>query len=57
MKGKEEKANQSKKRKGKKETQLGVDTHGKWLKKSGKLYYGYKKHMGVDKNGMTLAAT
>ncbi|XOD67370.1 MAG: hypothetical protein ACMUEL_05245 [Flavobacteriales bacterium Tduv] len=33
----EEKANQSKKSKGKKETQLGVATQGKWLKKSGKL--------------------
>ncbi|XOD67245.1 MAG: hypothetical protein ACMUEL_04540 [Flavobacteriales bacterium Tduv] len=36
----------SKKNKGKKETQSGVDTQGKWLKKSGKLYYGYKKHIG-----------
>ncbi|XOD67065.1 MAG: hypothetical protein ACMUEL_03395 [Flavobacteriales bacterium Tduv] len=40
------KANQSKKRKGKKETQSGVETQGKWLKKSGKLYYRYKKHIG-----------
>ncbi|XOD67522.1 MAG: transposase [Flavobacteriales bacterium Tduv] len=39
----------------KKETQSGVDTQGKWLKKSGKLYYGYKKHIGEDKNGMILA--
>ncbi|XOD67286.1 MAG: transposase [Flavobacteriales bacterium Tduv] len=23
--------------------------------KSGKLYSGYKKHIGVDKNGMILA--
>ncbi|XOD66878.1 MAG: hypothetical protein ACMUEL_02285 [Flavobacteriales bacterium Tduv] len=44
--GRGEKANQSKKRKEKKETQSGVDTQGKWLKKSGKLYYGYKKHIG-----------
>ncbi|XOD67478.1 MAG: hypothetical protein ACMUEL_05910 [Flavobacteriales bacterium Tduv] len=27
----------------KKEAQSGVDTQGKSLKKSGKLYYGYKK--------------
>ncbi|XOD67686.1 MAG: hypothetical protein ACMUEL_07120 [Flavobacteriales bacterium Tduv] len=33
------KANQSKKRKGKKETQSGVDIQGKCLKKSGKIYY------------------
>ncbi|XOD67137.1 MAG: transposase [Flavobacteriales bacterium Tduv] len=39
----------------KKETQSGVDTQGKWLKKSPKLYYGYKKQIGVDKNGMILA--
>ncbi|XOD67817.1 MAG: hypothetical protein ACMUEL_07950 [Flavobacteriales bacterium Tduv] len=30
----------------KKETQSGVDTQGKWLKKSGKLYYRYKKIIG-----------
>ncbi|XOD66545.1 MAG: hypothetical protein ACMUEL_00335 [Flavobacteriales bacterium Tduv] len=34
-----EKANQSKKRKGKKEIQSEVNTQGKWLKKSGKGYY------------------
>ncbi|XOD68156.1 MAG: transposase [Flavobacteriales bacterium Tduv] len=39
----------------KKETQSGVDTQGKWLKKSGKLYYKYKKHIRVDKNRMILA--
>ncbi|XOD67694.1 MAG: transposase [Flavobacteriales bacterium Tduv] len=39
----------------KKETQSGVDTQEKWLKKSGKLYYGYKKHIWVDKNGIILA--
>ncbi|XOD66904.1 MAG: hypothetical protein ACMUEL_02425 [Flavobacteriales bacterium Tduv] len=26
----------------KKETESGVDTQGKWMKKSGKLYYVYK---------------
>ncbi|XOD67239.1 MAG: transposase [Flavobacteriales bacterium Tduv] len=54
-KGIGEKANVSKKRKGKKEDQSGVDTQVKWLKKSGKLYYGYKKHIGMDKNRMILA--
>ncbi|XOD68212.1 MAG: transposase [Flavobacteriales bacterium Tduv] len=39
----------------KKETQSGIDTQGKWIKKSGKLYYGYKKHIGGNKNGMILA--
>ncbi|XOD66816.1 MAG: transposase [Flavobacteriales bacterium Tduv] len=39
----------------KKETQSGVETQGKWFKKSDKFYYGYKKHIGVDKNGMILA--
>ncbi|XOD67916.1 MAG: transposase [Flavobacteriales bacterium Tduv] len=39
----------------KKETQSGIDTQGKWLNKSGKLYYGYKKHIGGNKNGMILA--
>ncbi|XOD66737.1 MAG: hypothetical protein ACMUEL_01435 [Flavobacteriales bacterium Tduv] len=29
----------------KNENQSGVDTQEKWLKKSGKLYYGYKKHI------------
>ncbi|XOD66563.1 MAG: hypothetical protein ACMUEL_00445 [Flavobacteriales bacterium Tduv] len=49
------KLNQSKKRKGKKKAQSGVDTQEKWLKRSGKLYYGYRKHIGVDKNAMILA--
>ncbi|XOD66529.1 MAG: hypothetical protein ACMUEL_00240 [Flavobacteriales bacterium Tduv] len=40
------KANQSKKSKGKKETQSGIDTQRKWFKKLGKIYYGYKKHIG-----------
>ncbi|XOD67631.1 MAG: transposase [Flavobacteriales bacterium Tduv] len=39
----------------KKKTQSGVDTQGKWLKKSGKLYYGYKNHIGGYKNGMILS--
>ncbi|XOD66547.1 MAG: hypothetical protein ACMUEL_00355 [Flavobacteriales bacterium Tduv] len=41
----------------KKETQSGVDTQVKWLKKSSKFYYGYKKYIGGggDKNRMILA--
>ncbi|XOD68274.1 MAG: transposase [Flavobacteriales bacterium Tduv] len=35
--------------------QSGVDTQEKWIKKSDKLYYGYKKHIGIDKNRMILA--
>ncbi|XOD67673.1 MAG: transposase [Flavobacteriales bacterium Tduv] len=54
---KEEKKNQisQRKKRVKKETQSGVDTQGKWIKKSGKLYYGYKKHIGGDKMGIILA--
>ncbi|XOD67952.1 MAG: hypothetical protein ACMUEL_08735 [Flavobacteriales bacterium Tduv] len=44
--GRGAKENQSKKNKVKKENQSGVDTQGKWLKKSGKLYYGYKNYIG-----------
>ncbi|XOD67565.1 MAG: hypothetical protein ACMUEL_06430 [Flavobacteriales bacterium Tduv] len=44
---KEQKRKSVKEKKGKK-TQSGVDTQGKWLKKLGKLYYGYKKHIGMD---------
>ncbi|XOD66678.1 MAG: hypothetical protein ACMUEL_01120 [Flavobacteriales bacterium Tduv] len=33
----------------KKETQLGVDIQGKWLKKLGKIYYEYKKQIGLEK--------
>ena len=32
--------------------QPGVDTQGRWLKKSGKLHYGYKRHIAVDEDGM-----
>ncbi|XOD67987.1 MAG: hypothetical protein ACMUEL_08930 [Flavobacteriales bacterium Tduv] len=44
-KGRGTKGNQSKKRKDKKETESGVYIQGIWLKKSGKFYYGYKKHI------------
>ena len=32
--------------------QAGVDAQGRWLKKSGKLYYGYKRHIGLDADGL-----
>ncbi|XOD68071.1 MAG: transposase [Flavobacteriales bacterium Tduv] len=48
------KANQSKKRKGKKRDSIRSRTQGKWPKKSEKIYYGYKKHIGGIKNGMIL---
>jgi IS5 family transposase len=31
------------------------DTEAAWLKKAGKLHYGYKKHVGTDNEGMVLA--
>lgn len=38
-----------------KQAPAGIDTQAKWTKKGRKYYYGYKKHLGVDKNGMVLA--
>ena len=32
--------------------QAGVHAQGRWLKKSGKLYYGYKPHIAVDADGL-----
>ena len=37
-----------------KKTQPGVDTEARWLKKAGKLHYGYKKHCVTDNEGMVL---
>lgn len=31
------------------------DTDAAWLKKAGKLHYGYKKHVGTDPEGMIVA--
>ncbi|XOD67342.1 MAG: hypothetical protein ACMUEL_05090 [Flavobacteriales bacterium Tduv] len=53
--GRVAKANHSKKIKGKKRESIRSRHSRKKLKKSGKLYYGYKKHIGEDKNGMILA--
>lgn len=37
-------------------TQPGVDTEAAWLKKAGKLHYGYKKHLCTDEaEGMVTA--
>lgn len=39
-----------------KSTQPGVDPEAAWLKKAGKLYYGYKKHLCTDEQeGMITA--
>lgn len=32
----------------------GVDTQARWIKKAGKLRYGYKKHVGTDSGGLVL---
>ncbi|XOD68028.1 MAG: hypothetical protein ACMUEL_09190 [Flavobacteriales bacterium Tduv] len=45
--GRRAKSKSVKENQGQKKTQSGVETQGKWLKKSGKLYYGYKKHIEV----------
>lgn len=34
--------------------QPGVDTQARWIKKAGKLRYGYKKHVGTDSGGHVL---
>lgn len=31
-----------------------VDTEAKWIKKAGRLRFGYKQHTGTDKNGLVL---
>jgi transposase, IS5 family len=37
-------------------TQSGVDTEAAWLRKAGKLHYGYKKHLCTDQaEGMVTA--
>jgi IS5 family transposase len=38
-----------------KQIQPGVDTEARWLKKCGKLRYGFKKHMSVEDEGLVLA--
>jgi IS5 family transposase len=37
-----------------KQTQSGVDTEARWLKKANKLHYGYKKHCVTDTEGMVI---
>lgn len=32
----------------------GVDNEARWLKKAGKLHYGYKSHIATDDNGVIL---
>jgi len=38
----------------KKVEQPNADNQARWVKKRGKYTYGYKKHIGVDKNGIIL---
>ncbi len=35
-------------------TQPAVDTEGAWIKKAGKIRYGYKKHVVTDEQGLVL---
>lgn len=37
-----------------KKTQPGVDSEGRWVKKAGKLRFGYKKHTVTDAQGLVL---
>ena len=32
-----------------------VDAEARWIKKMGKLHFGYKRHTVTDENGMVLA--
>jgi len=34
--------------------QPGVDSEARWIKKAGKLRYGFKKHIGTDPEGLIL---
>ena len=34
--------------------QSGVDGEGRWLKKAGKLHFGFKKHVSTDQDGLVL---
>lgn len=38
-----------------KQKQPGVDEEGRWLKKGGKLRYGYKKHIATEDEGLVTA--
>jgi len=53
-------SHESKKEEGKqltlvKQKQPGVDDQGRWLKKGGKLHYGFKKHIATDLEGLVTA--
>jgi IS5 family transposase len=51
----EEKDKEEKSMKLIKQVQPGVDTEARWLKKSGKLRYGYKRHISTEDEGLVLA--
>ncbi|WP_430812825.1 MULTISPECIES: transposase [unclassified Carboxylicivirga] len=38
-----------------KQKQPGVDEQGRWLKKGGKLHYGFKKHIATSQEGFITA--
>lgn len=50
----EDKAKEKQEKKFLKTTQSSVDTDAAWIKKAGKLRYGYKKHHVADENGLVL---
>jgi IS5 family transposase len=39
----------------KRKMQSHVDTEAAWIKKNGKLHYGFKKHVGTDTNGLVIS--
>lgn len=50
----EDKDEENKKQASLKKTQKGADSEGRWIKKSGKTRFGYKKHVVTDQEGMIL---
>jgi IS5 family transposase len=38
-----------------KTVQPGVDTQARWIKKAGKLHYGYKEHIATDEHGLVVS--
>ena len=50
----EEKEKENNQQKLVKQTQPGVDSEARWLKKGGKTVYGYKKQIAVEEDGLVL---
>ncbi len=38
-----------------KQVQPGVDSEGRWVKKKGRLHYGFKKHIATNLDGLVTA--